>query len=165
MKLKLSISRNKTIIHDFGQKPVLLLTGPTGSGKSYIELELIEQALKDKNFKLVLIDCKRVEFPAVRKQIWQSGGKFAYINEKDLLVEKGWGKLNDILDSEPNLFIAIDEYSDLICQWPKQFESFVAKIAKSKSNHFLVISTSSPRTDVVTENLKKNISRTIYLKS
>lgn len=162
MKIKIK-TRKKVFEYDFANGNVIFLTGPSGSGKSYIEHSIIKQVLKDLDFKLIIIDCKRVEFGETKRMLELSGDRLIDIDECDLWEKDGWEKLDEEMHNQWKLFIIIDEFSDLVCKWPSEFESFIEKVAKSRLEQFLVISTSSPRTEVVTKIVKQNISKTIKL--
>jgi len=162
VKIKIQSRKNESE-YDFTNGNVILLTGPSGSGKSYIEHSIIKQVLKDSDYKLIIIDCKRVEFAETKRMLELSGDRLIDIDECDFWEKEGWEKLDKEIRNQWKLFIIIDEFSDLVCKWPREFESFIERIAKSELEQFLVISTSSPRDDVVTKNVKRNVSKTIKL--
>ncbi len=164
MKLLIGESGDKPIFHDFEKNPILFISGDTGSGKSNLEHYLIQQVIKDEKFdriKLLLVDCKRIEFGYYVKLGNLVGERiFLGTDAFDPYSEADWTTLCNKLNSDreaEGIFAVIDEYSDIICAIPDTIETFFEKV-RDKGYPFpfyLVVSTSSPRTDVLTEKISK----------
>jgi DNA segregation ATPase FtsK/SpoIIIE-like protein len=156
MKVKIGKAGDKNVHHDFKESPVLFVTGETGSGKSNLCYYLIEQVLKSDeclDYNLVLIDCKRVEFSSLREADKMLQSRIYDIDADDISCEKSWNKLLELIN-KGKIFMVVDEYSDLMHQNKDKFEELVKEIYKNKNGTALVVTASSPRRDIFTENLR-----------
>ncbi len=159
----------------------ILISGITGSGKSNFLHRMIIDLLNANSpdeVRLILIDPKRVEFSiydnlpyllsnqaivdtlkAINAFKWAWAESMTRLKEIDKLrcssIEK-YNKLKYTRDKFPQIYIIIDEFSDLMCYDKKFFEEYVEKItATSKlTGIYLIVSTSRPcRDDVFTKKI------------
>lgn len=166
------------LIIDLAKMPHLLLAGATGSGKSVMLHSLIcSTILSNKNIKLALIDPKTVEFSYYKniKQLLYpvvSDPENALDVLDDLIDEMEYRfsvmakkSVNNIIDYNaktaknlPYIVLVIDEFSDLMQSFRKDFQSKVTVLAqKSRAcGIHIILATQRPSVDVVTGLIKAN---------
>lgn len=159
------------ITHDFGKLPVILMAGATGSGKSnltqHFTCSLIQQ-FSVEELKLVLFDCKQVEFYNYKNSAYLFNPVGVCTNADLPLFEKLENEIEKRKQNstnKPYIFIAIDEYSDLMSYCPDKLERLIELIAEHGSmvGIGLVLSTSRPGKDVITEKIDKAVQTRIGL--
>jgi S-DNA-T family DNA segregation ATPase FtsK/SpoIIIE len=157
-------SKGRPHYQNFSQSPILLMAGVTGSGKSNTLHNFICSSIirfTPQELKLVLIDCKQVEFNNY-KDIPHLFSSVKYCSTEDIhIFDKLVGEIDSRRDSKtkkPFIFIVIDEFSDLSCQYPSELEKLVEKISKfgSTTGMGLAMHTSRPSIDVITTNIKSS---------
>lgn len=162
------------ITHNLEKLPVILMAGQTGSGKSnlthYFICSLLEQ-FSPEELKLVLVDCKQVEFNYFYKDSPYLLSPIIYCYKENVPT---FNELMREIDSRKNsknkkpfIFIAIDEFSDLMYFCPDKMEKLVESVAKdgSEIGMGLVLYTSRPGRDVITEKIDQAVQTRIGLET
>lgn len=166
--------KGKEVLHDLTKLPVILMAGETGSGKSNLTHHFICSLIKQfsqADLKLVLIDCKRVEFDSYYKNSPYLFSTIKYCNKKDSAIfdelTKEICRRMDSKNTKPFIFIAIDEFSDLVCYNPEQLENLVEAVSVSgpKTGIGMVLHTSRSGRDVITKKIDKVVQSRIGLKT
>lgn len=151
--------------HNLSEDPILLMAGYTGSGKTNTLHNFICSLIirfKLQELKLVLIDCKQVEFNSFYKDIPYLFSPIKYCNKEDILIfnelVKEIDSRRDSKRKKPFIFIVIDEFSDLAYMCRPELEKLVEKIAKygSETGIGLAMNTSCPSNDVITPVIKSS---------
>lgn len=150
-----------------------LVAGITGSGKSVILNGLIYNATFNGEH-LILIDPKIVEFNSYKKLC----NLIAYGNEYNSIktalntaVNIMYKRLdymvkhNQRFYSGTKITIIIDEYTDLITTYKKEFEPLLIKLlALSRATNMqVIIATQAPNRRTITSNIKLNIGQFVGL--
>jgi DNA segregation ATPase FtsK/SpoIIIE, S-DNA-T family len=171
------------VIADIGKMPHALIAGQTGSGKSVCIHSFITTLLfraSPSELKLILIDPKRVELPVydgiphlitpvivdankvlsvlewTLHEMDERYKKFAEVGAKNI---EAYNELAGFM-AMSYLVIIIDEFATIISIAPAEVEDRIcrlAQMARATGIH-LIISTQSPRVDVITGLIKANIS-------
>ena len=179
------------MIGDLERMPHLLIAGSTGSGKSVCINDIILSFVyksSPNDLRLILIDPKVVELsifstlphlmmPVITDPKRASSAlkwathemdkryqKFAKHNARDLNRYNAMQENPE--DVIPRLVIIIDELADLMLVAAKDVEDSINRIAalgRACGIH-LIVSTQSPRVDVITGTIKANIPSRIALK-
>ena len=174
------------IIADIAKMPHMLIAGATGSGKSVCINSIIMSMLYNaspEDVRILLIDPKVVELsiyngiphlliPVVTDPRKAAGAlgwavtemqnrykTFADNNVRDLDGYNNIAKVDDELETMPQIVIIIDELSDLMMAAPSEVEDSIcrlAQMARAAGMH-LVIATQRPSVDVITGIIKANI--------
>jgi len=158
----------RLLYHDLEKLPIILMAGTSGSGKTNLANCFIVSLLKrfqPKELNLFLVDCK-VEFIFYKKlpnlfyPVSSSGaeGIRSFKNIEQEIDKRKQANIKTLF-----ILVAIDEFSDLACQYPAQLENLVSKIAKdgAKIGIGLVLYTSIPSRDVITEKIDKVVETRI----
>ncbi len=181
------------VVADLEKMPHLLIAGTTGSGKSVCINTIIASILykaRPEEVKMILIDPKMVELsnyngiphllvPVVDDVAKAAGAlnwavaemmdrykRFKENGVRDIgsfnLRMKQDGEKEEMLSQ---IVIIIDELSDLMMQVKSQVEDAICRIAQMgrAAGLHLIISTQSPRVDVITGLIKANIPSRIAL--
>ncbi len=162
---------DKTLVyHDLTKHPVILMTGATCSGKSNMIHSFIcslSQRFNSQDLALALIDCKLVEFDYLYKNIPNLFAPISHCGKSDFRIFKKLDKeierRKSLSIKKPYIFIAIDEFSDLACQFPSELENLVEKISKYGSGVGIGLSmhTSRPGRDIITKKIDQIIQTRI----
>jgi len=171
---------------DLTRMPHLLIGGTTNSGKSVLLHSLITSILyraTPREVKFVMIDPKRVELSLydgiphllspVIKDVKQAAGILRSVSKEmedryDRFAQSGTRNIDSFNSSVPAtgrlpyIVVVIDELADLMCQGVEVETSIcrIAQLARPAGIH-LVVSTQRPSADVVTANIKANLSSRI----
>jgi DNA segregation ATPase FtsK/SpoIIIE-like protein len=152
-----------------------LIAGVTGSGKSYLETQIIIPKLIESGADLILIDPKMVELVDFRKQALMYANNdsaahdavsFAY----DLMMQR-FGKMADEGVKESNerpLYLIVDEMAALMAdkKHAKSYSTYFSKIALlGRSAHvFLILCTQAPTRKNLPEGVKDNVNWRVMLR-
>ena len=176
---------------DFAKNPHLLIAGGTGSGKSVLLHNLINNALwlhasKIRSTELFLVDPKRVEFNKYKSSeldkvvrcVFHSYEETVYMLETLVaFMEARYAHMARLgitsVEENPNLFISsivvIDEISDLMMQDKKigKLQDLIVTLAQKAraAGIYLVLATQRPSTDVLTGLIKANFPGRIACKT
>ena len=154
-----------------------LIAGTTGSGKSVLLRSIIHTALLDypDEHKLILIDPKRTELWPYRDVPHCIG----YASEPDEIIEQLTAALKLIDErtrrtrarnandsDEPDVYVIIDEYTDLMTTRKKQAVPLIQRIAQlgRSSRVHLILATQRPTRDIITGAIKVNLDCRIALR-
>lgn len=162
---------------DILKQPHTLIAGATGSGKSVLINSLIYTALfsapSEKQF--ILIDPKRVELADYRKlphviryaseprEIMQAITTAVQIMERRY---KGMQKRGERKSTEPDVYIIVDEFADLMTTQKRDTLPALCRLAQlgRAANMHLILATQRPTRDIVTGQIKVNIDSRIALR-
>jgi S-DNA-T family DNA segregation ATPase FtsK/SpoIIIE len=183
----------EAVVGNISKLPHMLVAGTTGSGKSVclnsLIISILYRATPD-DVRFIMIDPKRVEFKVyndiphllvpVVTDVKKAAGAlqwavvemmkrytlFSDANAKDL---KGYNQIaeeSEELSVLPQIIVVIDELADLMLTAAKEVEESVIRVAQMgrAAGIHLIISTQSPRADVITGLMKANIPSRIALK-
>ena len=165
--------KGKKIKHDIGKQPLVLMAGQTGSGKSNLAHSFICSLIKrlgPEELNLFLIDCKKVEF-IFYKELSHLFCPVTFCNKSGISkfekMEKEINRRKQENIKKPFILVVIDEFSDLVCQYPVQLERLVEMIAAdgSRVGVGLLLYTSRPAKDVITQKIDKLIETRIGFKT
>jgi len=189
--LTLALGRDVTgipVVADLKETLNILMSGATGSGKTVLInamiLSLIYQNTPN-DLRLILIDPKRVEFihynnishllcPVIYdidKSVSALRWAVAEMNRRlHVLEDAHYHNIDNYNQSQPevkipHIVIFVDEFSDLMAQVANEVEEAVVRLvqmSKAVGIH-LVLATSRPSVDVVTDLIKKNMANRIGL--
>ena len=156
----------------------ILIAGCSGSGKSVALKGLIYTAMSDSPIKnmFAIIDLKRVELKVFRG----APHTIAYITEPENVK----GMLNSILDliddrykemerknlllsDEPNVWVVVDEYADLMTLGSKDVEKSIQRIAQigRAARVGLILCTQRPTKDVLNGKISCNLDVRLGLRT
>ena len=180
--LGLNVSGEPVVV-DIARMPHVLIAGQTGSGKSVCIQTIISTILfraSPAEVKLILIDPKRVELTqyngiphlyspvivepdkvlsALRWSIQEMDRRYKLFAENGVRNIDAYNESSGIV-SLPYIVIIIDELSHIIMFAPADVEDAICRIAQMAraTGIHLIVSTQSPRVDVITGLIKANIS-------
>lgn len=168
-------------IYDFYEdalsQPHLLIAGATGSGKSVIISGMIYTALykSPEKVNFILLDPKRVELVQYKRlphTVRYASEPADMINALRLSIsimedryrrmqKKGLRK-----SSDPDLYVIVDEYADLISVNKRQTKPLCQRIAQlgRAANVHLILATQRPTRDIVDGAIKVNMDSRIALR-
>lgn len=170
------------VVADLKETPNILMSGATGSGKSVLINDIILSLIYQNNpedVRLILDDAKRVEFPhysdiphlltpiiydsdkteAMFRWVLEEAKRRSYVlnNKKQKNIESY--NQNVAKNALPHIVIIIDEFSDRMAEYDKEIETAIielAKVSRTTGIH-LIIATSRPSHDVLTDKIKDSI--------
>ncbi|MDO4568436.1 MAG: DNA translocase FtsK 4TM domain-containing protein [Clostridia bacterium] len=178
------------VIGDLERMPHLLIAGATGAGKSVCVNDIILSFVyksSPEDLRLILIDPKVVELsvysslphllrPVVTDPKQAAASLANVAREMDrrygFIAKFGARDLNrfnalqtDPADRMPRIVVVIDELADLMIVAAKDVEDSINRIAaKGRAcGIHLIVSTQSPRADIITGKIKANIPARIAL--
>ena len=183
----------EAIVGNISKLPHMLVAGTTGSGKSVCLNSLILSILykaTPEDVRFIMIDPKMVEFKVynavphllvpvvtdVKKaagalqwavfEMMKRYALFADTNARDIDGYNQIASKSDERETLPHVIVVIDELADLMMMAAKEVEESVCRVAQMgrAAGMHLVISTQSPRADVITGLMKANIPTRIALK-
>jgi S-DNA-T family DNA segregation ATPase FtsK/SpoIIIE len=183
----------EAIVGNISKLPHMLVAGTTGSGKSVclnsIILSILYKATPE-DVRFIMIDPKMVEFKvynaiphllvpvvtdvkkaagALQWAVIEMMKRYTLFSETSARDIEGYNHLaaksND-REVIPHIIVVIDELADLMLMAAKEVEESVCRVAQMgrAAGMHLVISTQSPRADVITGLMKANIPTRIALK-
>ena len=173
---------NNPIVADIAKMPHILIAGATGSGKSVCINTFLMSLLyrnSPQELKLILVDPKRVELTPyngiphlmvpviVELDKILSALKWAQQEMErryKLFASAGVRNIENYNETAgfvalPYLLIVIDELADIMMFAPVEVEDLICRIAQMAraTGIHLVLSTQSPRVDIITGLIKANI--------
>lgn len=166
----------KNICLDMLQQPHLLIAGSTGSGKSVLINSLIYTALykSPESVQFVFIDPKLVELKHYRNLphcIKYASNIPDIVNTLEGCVRLMMSRYTQFAEgqtqsTQPDVFIVIDEFADLIQTADKTAEDCIVRIARlgRAANIHLILATQSPCRQVITAAIKVNMVSRIALR-
>ena len=149
----------------------ILIAGCSGSGKSVALKDIIYTLMaKDPDTnQFVFVDLKRVELRVFKN----APHTLAYVTEPEQ-VEKALNNVLTVIDqryrimeqhdqlvsSEPALWVIVDEYADLVTIGNKRIEKAIQRIAQigRASRVFVILATQCPLSTIITTPIKANFS-------
>lgn len=179
---KLNVGREKEdIIVDEEKRPFswcvdmtessrIMIAGCSGSGKSVALKDIIYtlMATSPEENQFVFVDLKRIELRVFKA----APHTIAYVTEPDEVVN-ALKKVLDIIDErfrdmemtgelvsdEPNIWVVIDEYADLVTVGDKRIEKAVQRIAQigRASRVGIILCTQRPTSEIVAGAISANI--------
>ena len=183
----------EAIVGNISKLPHMLVAGTTGSGKSVclnsLILSILYKASPD-DVRFIMIDPKMVEFKvyndiphllvpvvtdvkkasgALQWAVFEMMKRYTLFSETTAREIDGYNHIaskSDERETLPHIIIVIDELADLMLMAAKEVEESVCRVAQMgrAAGMHLVISTQSPRADVITGLMKANIPTRIALK-
>lgn len=165
------------LCQDMQQQPHVLIAGATGSGKSVLINSFIYSVLgyAPCEKQLVLIDPKRVELikyknlPHTRQYASEYADMIQAIRNCVDWMEsryKAMQKAGIVKTDEPEIFIVIDEFADLMTTCKKETLPPLCRIAQlgRAANIHLVLATQRPTRDIINGQIKVNIDCRVALR-
>ena len=155
---------NTKLLSEITSSPHVLIAGMTGSGKSVLINQLIDQL----NGQLYLIDLKKVELIAhKRKAVWYADtpGEAVVMLEHILkLIEKRYKlmqKRRQKLTPQEDIYIIIDELADLMVTHRKEVEPLLTRIGQigRAAKVHLIMATQQPAAKIIPTSIKLNCER------
>ena len=181
------------IVGNISKLPHMLVAGTTGSGKSVclnsLILSILYKATPD-DVRFIMIDPKMVEFRvyndiphllvpvvtdvkkasgALQWAVFEMMKRYKLFSETTAREIDGYNQIaarSKDRETLPHIIVIIDELADLMLMAAKEVEESVCRVAQMgrAAGMHLVISTQSPRADVITGLMKANIPTRIALK-
>ena len=183
----------EAIVGNISKLPHMLVAGTTGSGKSVclnsLILSILYKATPD-DVRFIMIDPKMVEFRvyndiphllvpvvtdvkkasgALQWAVFEMMKRYTLFSETTAREIDGYNQIaakTEDRNTLPHIIVVIDELADLMLMAAKEVEESVCRVAQMgrAAGMHLVISTQSPRADVITGLMKANIPTRIALK-
>lgn len=183
----------EAITGNISKLPHMLVAGTTGSGKSVCLNSLILSILykaTPEDVRFIMIDPKMVEFKvyndiphllvpvvtdvkkasgALQWAVFEMMKRYTLFSETTAREIDGYNHIaskSGDRETLPHIIVVIDELADLMLMAAKEVEESVCRVAQMgrAAGIHLVISTQSPRADVITGLMKANIPTRIALK-
>lgn len=158
-------------------QPHALIAGSTGSGKSVLINSIIYTALYQPPncCKLVLIDPKRVELyrykniPHTLIYAIETPDIINALCDSIEIMErryKAMQRRGQLKSTDPDIYIIIDEYADLMTTAKKAVTPLICRIAQlgRAANMHLILATQRPTRDIITGQIKVNLDSRVALR-